>query len=437
MFVITDPNAPVFVQLIAHGTARNLALPPNGERALVVGSTREADFRVNGLRVAPVQFHLERAEGAVWLIPAYSIRDLRLNGEAVVGPATLEEHNIVLFAGVHLEITIRDESEFVASGDSLSADPPSRREFRASYSMELPSEYDATHLAMTPVPTDASEDDWQTADAQPTVDQAATAEEQTTQRIASFRREPTPETDSAAEFTLHGTQIIPRVEPGSTASTPSVSQPPPETTGVAAVAQADARPLEPLRLIPLSNAPRPPPIPPRPTPRAPVSRPDSAIGLGGTADSGTAVTPPPLGRHPLLLASDAAPPRLHAGSAKPPEAATLGCSLLTRLGLLTKARPLLVGCCAGFGAALLTIALVAATRLVAPDRAQPVAGHAAFISTLSALKPNPVSVQRPVPGPSQPTASAPAVSVASSAQGSPATGARKNAPNPTRTQALY
>ncbi len=441
MFEITDPNAPVFVQLIAHGTSRNLALPPNGERALVVGSTREADFRVNGLRVAPVQFHLERYKGAVWLIPAYSIRDLRLNGEAVVGPAPLEEHNIVLFAGVHLEITIRDENEFVASGDSLSTDAPSRREFRASYSMDLPSEHDETHLAMTPVPTGTSpEDDWPTADAQPTVDQAATAEEQTTtQRIAPFRAAPTPQTGSAAEFTLYGTQIIPRVEPGATSSTPTVSQPPPKpTAGLdAATAHAESRRLEPLQLIPLSNAPRPQPIPPRPTPRAPVSRDDSDIVLGGTAHSRAAVPPPPLGRHPLLLASDAGPPRLHTASVKPPKTATRDPSPFTRLGLLTKARPLFVGCCAGFGAALLTIALVAATRMVAPDRAQPVAGHAALFSTLNALKPNPLSVQPPVPGSSQPTPGAPAVSVASSAQGSPANGARKNAPNLTRTQALY
>jgi hypothetical protein len=440
MFEITDPNAPVFVQLIAHGTARNLALPPHRERALVVGSTRDADFQVNGLRVAPVQFHLERDKGAVWLIPAYAIRDLRLNGEAVVGPTPLEEHNIVLFAGVHLEVTIRDESEFIASGDSLFTDPPSKREFRASYSMELPSEHDATHLAMTPVPIGTSpEDDWPTVNAQPTVDQAATAEEQTTQRIALFRAAPTPQTGSTAEFTLYGTQIIPRVVPGATPSTPSVSQPPPKPTAAldAVTAQAESRRLEPLQLIPLSNAPRPQPIPPRPTPRPTVSHHDSTASVGGTADVRTVVTPPPLGRHPMLLANDAAPPRFHTGSAKPPETATRRRSLLARLGLLTKARPLLVGCCAGFGAAVLTIALVAATRMVAPDQPQPVAGHAAFVSTLSALQTNPVSVQPPVPGSSQPTAGAPAVSVASSAAGSPANGARKNAPNSTRTQALY
>jgi hypothetical protein len=435
MFEIADPNAPVFVQLIAHGTARNLALPPHGERALVVGSTRDADFQVNGLRVAPVQFHLERDNGAVWLIPAYSIRDLRLNGAAVVGPTPLEEHNIVLFAGVHLEVTIRDENEFVASGDSLFTDPPSRREFRASYSMELPSEYDATHLAMTPVPTGSPDDEWPTVDGESVAAQSAMEVEQTTQRIVPFRAASTLEIVTEPEFTLYGTEIIPRTEPQPRDSTPAAFHSQPATIAPVdpSAAQGDPLRLKPLQLIPLSNAPRPQPVPPRPTARIPASRQDSVTSPDETPNTRAAVAPPPLGRHPLLLAEDAAPPRLRMSSVQPPKVATRRPSFLTRLGLLTKARPLLVGCCTGFGAALLCIGLLAVTRMTAPRRAHPATGPTALVTTLSALQPD---LAARVPDAPRTPVGTPA-SVASSAQRSSPKSARSSIANSPRTETLH
>jgi hypothetical protein len=119
MFRITDEDSPVFVELIADGLVRKLALPPHEERALVVGSTAGAALQVTGMGVAPVQFHLERHQGAVWLVPAYKIGDLRLNGTPVDAAAPLEEHNVITFARVHLEVTIREAEAFVTGEGSL------------------------------------------------------------------------------------------------------------------------------------------------------------------------------------------------------------------------------------------------------------------------------------------------------------------------------
>src|SRR6478736_6979997 len=120
MFRISDEDSPVFVQLSANEFVRNLTLPPNEERALVVGSTAGAAFHLTGDGIAPVQFHLERDEGAVWLIPAYRVEDLRLNSAPVIGPAALEPYNVVEFADVRLDVLIRDVKTFTASSDVVS-----------------------------------------------------------------------------------------------------------------------------------------------------------------------------------------------------------------------------------------------------------------------------------------------------------------------------
>src|ERR1051326_1880862 len=98
MFRIIDEDSPVIVRLSADGLVRNFALPALEERALVVGSTASADFQLMGPRVAPIQFHLERHHGAIWLVPAYRTGYLNLNSAAVRDPAPLEEHNVVDFA---------------------------------------------------------------------------------------------------------------------------------------------------------------------------------------------------------------------------------------------------------------------------------------------------------------------------------------------------
>jgi hypothetical protein len=109
MFKIRNPQASILLQLEADGLAQRVVLRSGEERGVVVGSTPMADFRVGGVRVEPVEFHLERGEDRIWLVPAHGIRDLRLNAGRVSGRAPLEAYNIIEFGGVRLGATVSDE----------------------------------------------------------------------------------------------------------------------------------------------------------------------------------------------------------------------------------------------------------------------------------------------------------------------------------------
>ena len=467
MFRFTSEDSPVFVQLIANGLVRNLALPPNEERALVVGSTAGADFHVTGLRVAPVQFHLERHEGAVWLIPAYGIGDLRVNAVAVLGPTPLEEHNVIKFAGVHLDVTIRDAEAFVASGDRLVDDKRSNREFRASYSMDLPGEADTTQLAMPPlVASSGPEDEWPTSVIQPvSLDSdvagryanegrssagapAISRREQHTHRIVPVQQPSIQLDDGSPEFTPHGTQIIPAYRPPLSA-TEQANEAPRTARGPRSriepnSAQEDTRTVDTVRLVPLRNAPRPQPVPPRPTATKLAAARASMVSVERPPDRPRAVTPPPLGRHPLSLVTPEAERPTHQRASEKMLRPAGQPAFLARLGLLTKARPLLVGCFAGTGAALLTILLLATTRVAAPRPAQATAQRAPIlVAELNSLRP---ATLAPTPAPASAPISPAATEVAkarapvrtsASAQAVQASSAPKISAEPPRPKSLY
>lgn len=410
MFGISDEDSPVFVQLIANGLIRNLALPSNEERALVVGSTAGAAFQLTGPGVAPVQFHIERAEGAVWLIPAYRIEDLRLNSAAVLGPTPLEGYDVIEFAGVRLEMTIRDAASFVASGDSLYED---NRGFGASYSMALPGEADTTQLAMDPLANSSPpHGQCPTNEARPVCLQGAMASGHATMLerklyaplssrsnlapppLALHRHSSQQSGDSTPDFTLLGTQIIRPYRPPADPIA-QVGEPPLRETRALEphFVQGERRVAETLRLDPLSDSPRPQPVSARRTTTKPPKPPRAGVSARETT-----VTPPPLGRHPLaVLAEEKEEPSLHWQPTRKDARAASKPSLLTRLGLLTKARPLLVGCFTGVGAALLTILLVAATRVMAPRPAQLAAPQTSvFVAELNSLRPAAIA-PAPVP----------------------------------------
>ena len=76
VFKVVDPNSSVYDELSASGVTHIAEFPPAEERAFVVGSTDRASLRVSSVGVAPVQFHLEREDATIWLIPACGIADL-------------------------------------------------------------------------------------------------------------------------------------------------------------------------------------------------------------------------------------------------------------------------------------------------------------------------------------------------------------------------
>ena len=422
VFKITDDDSPVIVQLIGNGLVRNLALPPNEERALVVGSTARADFHVDGVRVAPVQFHLERYEGAVWLIPAYGIKDLRLNSAPVLGPAQLEEHNVIKFAGVYLEATIRDADAFAASGDSLFDDTPSNREVRASYPQELPDEADETQPAIRALAvSNAPEDEWLTTEIQPLSvkhlgDDAGRFSTELQSNVETPKLVRTHSTeqldDRSADITLHGTRLIPRYQPIPGATETSGLPPRGPTSKWPEPVQEDARAVDTVRLVPLRNAPRPQFVPPRPAPAKPAGTPPPKARVDGPPHSSRTVSPTPLGRHPLSFPASTAELPLHRRTAVKTMYEPAETSLLARLGLLAKARPLLAGCFGGFGAAVIALLLLAVTRLAATrstsSTTRPAAG---LVASFSALRPAAVTKDAKTPVPVRALASAPVVQV--------------------------
>jgi hypothetical protein len=144
MFKVVDPKSSIYVELTASGVVQVLEFPPSEERAFVVGSTERAALRVRGVGVAPVQFHLEREDAAIWLIPAYGIADLSVNAISVLGPTALAERSVIEFCGVRVYAAIREADVLSSNDDRFVAHDANAQAYRESYSLRLPGEADPT-----------------------------------------------------------------------------------------------------------------------------------------------------------------------------------------------------------------------------------------------------------------------------------------------------
>lgn len=381
MFNITDPNSAILVELTSSDRTQVLMLAPHEEWAFVVGSAARADFHIDRVGVAPVQFHLERSTDGVWLIPAYGIRDLRVNANRVLGPTPLDERNVIEFCGVRLEAAIHDGDGFAANSDTFPTCELDIGHLRSSYSLELPGDADTTQLAMPavsvpsgiadqpptfgPEPVQVDEDGstpeqtrrmprYQSS-ADTTVDSPAPLE-RTTQRLVPFRSPPA-RTDSP-DYTLNGTQIMAPYRPaGSTQAEPSI------------------RPLEPLGTVPTSANW----VPPKTQPAHYEQHRVEPKHIVAERPQACSVSSPPSGSAPnwrdqtRLIPQNGA--RLESASVqaqlKPvaqTPVSTAWLVWLAKLGLLTKARPILVIAGAALGACALIVLLVTATRLIESHR---------------------------------------------------------------------
>lgn len=347
MFRISNPESAVLLELHADGMARSLVFRPGEERGVVVGSTPLADFRVTGVRVAPVEFHLERITDGIWLIPAYGVRDLRLNAARVSGPTSLEAHNVIEFGGVRLNATVSeasmlDQDAGVAPGAYIEA------LLGSTYSVDLPSDLDATQEAMPR----AKLGDILAGIGSPgaikgvacvpvTERDPADLLENTTQRLAASVPHAQPQ-GALSELTDNGTEIIPAYRATAAPRSPHEAR---------AAASARAGGGDGIYLVPLSNAPRPRPL---------LRSPQPAAADGTSTTPSVAMTSPmsaSVGRERAQFVHHARPaPNV---LPRPPRV-----SWLARLGLLTRAHPFLVGCCAGLGAFAVGVLPLVAVRAV-------------------------------------------------------------------------
>ena len=156
MFKVVDPKSSVYVEFSINGQACVQEFASGEERAFVVGSTERANLRVKAEGIAPVQFHVEREDGAIWLIPAYGIADLSVDGARVFGPTPLDASSVIEFCGVRVDAKIVEADPLAADDDRLSAPKLDAQMSREAYARSVPSEDDPTLLAMHPVPPSES-----------------------------------------------------------------------------------------------------------------------------------------------------------------------------------------------------------------------------------------------------------------------------------------
>lgn len=424
MFKISDPNATLLVELNTQRTVKTFAFLPNEERALTVGSDARAELRVTGAGVAPVQFHLERQGGIVCLIPAYGLTDLRVNTARVSGPIPLEERNVIEIGEVRVDATVLDGGKRDAVGGDEAWSPQSARiseppgegdatevAMRAVTSAAAGIGQQTTAVlrpidapGMSPQQTERMAP-YRADVARPNT---APMPVEGTERMAPVQRA-TNHPSIGPAFTTEGTEIMAPYRPN--LSDDPDSPPPTVRTGRSARATAapvahaprntpahEAVDIKQPRLsslaLPIDHGTAPvttPPIVPVPVvavtivapAKAALTRPDAASpfvdqGPGsnttlfevpavrperGFADSRTReVTPTAVDlRSPISEQSARDETPSGVAKAKPPTSRAP--SWLVKLGLLAKARPVLVACGATAGALLLTTVLCAATRL--------------------------------------------------------------------------
>ena len=96
------------LELSFDGQTCSFALAPDETRAIAVGSLLGADLRIDRPGVAPVQFHIERENDQLWIIPAYDSAELRINAVRIGGPMSLDTRAVIEFCGVRLTAKVVD-----------------------------------------------------------------------------------------------------------------------------------------------------------------------------------------------------------------------------------------------------------------------------------------------------------------------------------------
>ncbi len=109
----------MWLELCFEGQSHTFELKADESRAVAVGSLRGADLRIDRPGVAPVQFHIERESDAMWIVPAYNSRDLRVDSACITGPQRIDGCAIIEFAGVRLYASGLDADWVMTKDTSL------------------------------------------------------------------------------------------------------------------------------------------------------------------------------------------------------------------------------------------------------------------------------------------------------------------------------
>lgn len=345
------PLAPLFVELSVAGVHHVFALDSH-ERAFVVGSSRQADLRLEHPGVAAVEFHIERVADVACLVPAYRGRRLRVNGAPAAAAVPLVGRALVALEALELQLRVLHDADEARSTNRSSSAP---RPLPLDYSSTILTDTALTAIAMNPfVPAPLSNVSTQNIPVQRT---PVGLGHQQTERLAAVRPMPLqlPQmTERLPTMFPRGRTAVPVETPRTqrlspmTAPPPSVERVPPVETSAVGAAMA----------------------------RAEVSQ--AAAPILATQDTTSfdvaAVAPPTLrsdnngDQRTVVVSTTPETPRQPRKSAspKPPLGSK---TLLTQLGALTKQRPVLAISGAALGAMILSFALVGAARVADPRRA--------------------------------------------------------------------
>ena len=118
----TPADESLCLELSVDSVSHTFELKADETRAIAVGSLLGADLRIDRPGVAPLHFHIEREEDAVWIVPAYAAGDLRVNTARIAGPKQISGRAVIEFADVRIDARILEPNSAVMRRSSVSPD---------------------------------------------------------------------------------------------------------------------------------------------------------------------------------------------------------------------------------------------------------------------------------------------------------------------------
>jgi hypothetical protein len=97
----------LWLEVSVDGRVLPFEFAPGNERAIAVGSLREADVSIRDPRVAAVEFHFEREGRRIFVVPAYGAH-IEVNAVILRGPRPIRDRAIIAFAGRAIRVCVSE-----------------------------------------------------------------------------------------------------------------------------------------------------------------------------------------------------------------------------------------------------------------------------------------------------------------------------------------
>jgi hypothetical protein len=149
----TSQSMALGLELEADGEKTFVEFPPGDDTVFSVGSSVHAGMRLRKPGVAPIEFYVQREDDGLWLVPAYASLELRLDSRRLTERRKLATRALLELRGGTLVIRVHEADELSRARAAQGDDALETREIRRPRRNvdELPSEHDATRVAMPAV----------------------------------------------------------------------------------------------------------------------------------------------------------------------------------------------------------------------------------------------------------------------------------------------